>query len=184
MYDVKAKKKIGDAKIGNGSRVAFINILDEEFSCIANDDPAVYVCPLKDASKQPMKLDTTYRNIVCMKTSSDRKTVVIGFENSTIEFWKYFHEKQDFQLLKQIREDFKIFDIDPLCASILLLNTKCRDIEFHLIEWEWDTTAIEEDLKSINLDFENIKDDFADDNKKGKLQISDGKGKKRSQTAC
>ncbi len=69
---------------------------------------------------------------------------------------------------------------------MLILNPKGRDIEYHLIEWEWDTSKIDDDLQKIDLDFENIREiDFKDDTKKDKkLKVSDGKGKKRNQTAC
>lgn len=184
LYDVKAKKKISDVKNGSGKSVSHINILDDEFCCVSTDDPAVYICQINDGTREPYKLDTIDQKTVCMQTSSDRKTLLLGFENSTIEFWKYRTDKQDFKLLKQIKEDFKVFNIDPLCTSMLMLNPRCRDIEFHIIEWDWNTSMIDQDLQNINLDFENIDDDFKDDEPDKNSKISNVKNKQRSQTAC
>lgn len=89
---------------------------------------------------------------------------------------------QKFELLKEIKADFQYFDIDSLCSSMLILNPKGRDIEYHLIEWEWDTTKIEEELQNINLDFENIKEEDLEDDIP-KLKINDGKNEKRNQTS-
>jgi len=119
-----------------------------------------------------------------MKTSYDRKHLVIGFSDSIIEFWKLDERSNKFELLKEIKEDFQYFAIDSLCSSMLILNPKGRDIEFHLIEWEWDTSKIDHDLQNINLDFENIREEDIKDDPKPKLKINDGKGKKRNQTAC
>lgn len=69
---------------------------------------------------------------------------------------------------------------------MLILNPKGRDIEYHVIEWEWDTKAIEKDLENVTLNFENIREEDLEDSEddKKKVLISDGKDKKRSQTAC
>lgn len=201
LYDLKGKKPIGDISIGRGKAIGFISVLDEKLSCIASEDPAVYITPLEQGVKDPFKLETNKSKVTCMKTSGDRRFIVIGFSDNTIEFWKYFPEKADFTLLKEIKEDFQLFDIDPLCSSMLILNPRCRDISFHLIEWEWDTATIDEDLQNINLDFDALKEDdllsqvSPEEIKVGKgkskvgsakpkVDISDGEGKKRSQTAC
>lgn len=108
-------------------------------------------------SKELTKLDTNSSRITCMCTSRYEKIVVVGYSDSTIEFWKYYEKSQDIKLIKEIKEDFQLFEIDTLCSSMLILNPKGRDIGFYLIEWEWNTDAINEDLQKINLDFENIK---------------------------
>jgi len=186
LYEFKGKESIGNIKVGDGSAIKEICVLDDKFVCVATQQPAVYVWPLSIASKDPYRLETNPNKIAWMRTSWDRKMLVIGYEDGTIEFWMYSGD-QKLNLLKEIKEDFSIFDVDSLCSSMLILNPKGRDIEFHIIEWEWNTQAIEKDLQNVNLDFNNIKaEDLEDsfDNTKMKAIISDGKGKKRSQTAC
>lgn len=55
-------------------------------------------------------------------------------------------------LLKVFKDDFKMFDIDPLCSCILTLNDKCRELEYYAIEWDWDTTLIKTDLDKIEAE--------------------------------
>lgn len=184
IYEFKDKSNAGEIKVGRGRAINFICVLDDQYALVATEEPAVYACPLVQGSKDPHKLDTNHAQIHCLKTSIDRKHIVIGFADSVIEFWIYKEGTQKFELLKEIKEEFKYFDIDPLCSSMLILNPKGRDIEYHLIEWEWDTTKIDHDLQNINLDFQNIKEEDIKDDFNPKLKINDGKNKKRSQTSC
>lgn len=187
-YSCKDKQLVTNITVGNGSAITALVVLDQKYACVATAEPAVYICSIQEGGENPSKLDTNKNQITCMKTSWHKKLIVIGFSGGTIEFWKYLDHKCDFKLLKEVKEDFQMFDIDSLGSSMLILNPKWRDIEFHLIEWDWNTDAINEDLQNIDLDFENIKAEDLEDDKpqkeKPKLQISDGKGKKRSQTTC
>ena len=184
VFEIKAKNNVGAMKIGRGDAISFVQVLNYKYAWVATEEPAVYVCPLDQSSKEPFKLDTNASKIKCLKACKDQKHLVIGFEDSTIEFWKYLEKGDKFELLKEIKEDFVHFEIDSLWSSMLILNPKGRDIEYHLIEWEWDTTKIDEDLQNINLDFENLKESDLDDSPVKTPKVSDGKGKKRNQTAC
>lgn len=186
LYEFKDKSKVGDVAIGDSSAIKEIWILDDKYVWVATEEPSVYVCPLGNASKLPNKLQTNPNKIMWMKTSWERSMVIIGFEDNTIEFWKY-RGNEKLEMLKEIKEDFYLFDVDSLCSSMLILNPQGRDFEYHIIEWEWDTTAIEKDLQNINLDLDNLKaEDLNDSDSEQKMKkyVSDGKGKKRSQTAC
>ena len=186
LYDFKNRSLIGDIDVGDGSKINEVWVLDDNFVSVATDQPAVFVWPLGDATKQPYRLECNGHGIICMQTSWNRNILTIGFEDNTIEFWMY-SGNQKLQFLKEIKEDFSLFYVDSLCSSMLILNPKGRDIEFHMIEWEWDTKAIEKDLQNINLDFENIKEeDLEDSEDELKLpnSVSEPKGKKRNQTAC
>lgn len=77
---------------------------------------------------------------------------------------------QRLELLKEIKEDFLTFEVDSLCSSMLILNPKGRDIEYHVIEWEWNTQAIDKDLQNINLDFENIKPEDLEDSEEEEVE--------------
>ena len=188
IYDIKDKQSVGEIKIGKGKSISFVNAINSRYWWVANEEPAVYIVPLEAGAREMFKLETNKSKITWMWTSKSEQIIVIGFEDFIIEFWKYYQNSEDFKLLKEVKEDFQLFDIDTLCSSMLILNPKWRDIEFHLIEWDWNTDLINEDLQNINLDFENIKaEDIMEtesDNPKPRIDISDGKGKKRSQTSC
>lgn len=186
VYDLKNKSLGVNYKVGTGKEINFLSVIDSEKVCVATKEPSVYACSLTDNFADPYELENNKEIVQWMRTSFDRKHLVIGYEDSLIEFWKYHEGTQKFELLKEIKEEFQYFDIDPLWSSMLILNPKGRDIEYHLIEWEWDTSKIDADLQKINLDFENIQEeDFKDDLKPKKdLKISDGKGKKRQTSCC
>lgn len=189
IYDLKDGESIGEITVGKSKPVSFVNAVNARYWWVANQEPAVYILPLEAGAREMFKLDTNKSEITWMWVSKSEQIIVIGYSSSVIEFWKYYSNSQDFKLIKEIQEDFQLFDIDTLCSSMLILNPKCRDIEFFLIEWDWNTDAINKDLQSINLDFENLKaEDIIEtehvDEPKEKMNISDGKGKKRSQTAC
>ena len=188
IYDVKDKQSVGEIKIGKGKSIGFVSTVNSKYWWIANEEPAVYIVPLEPGTRETFKLETNPNKVTWMWTSKSEQIIVIGFSDSTIEFWKYYQHSDDFKLLKEVKEDFQLFDIDTFCSSMLILNPKWRDIEFHLIEWDWNTDAINNDLQNINLDFENIRaEDIMEtesDNVKAIIDVSDGKGKKRSQTSC
>lgn len=183
ICEIKNKNNLGAKKIGRGDTISFVQVLNYKYAWVATEEPAVYVCPLDNNSKDPYKLETNPSKIKCLKTCHDQKHIVIGFEDSTIEFWKFKEKTDSFEILKEIKEDFVNFDIDSLWSSMLILNPKGRDIEYHIIEWEWDTSKIDEDLQKINLDFENLKESDIVDSPVKKQKGAD-KPKKRNQTAC
>ncbi len=81
---------------------------------MATEEPSIYICNLQDLENDPEELKTNKAQVQCMRTSFDRKHLVIGYKDSVIEFWKYHQNTGRFELLKEIKEEFQYFDIDPL----------------------------------------------------------------------
>ena len=189
IYDLKDKESIGEIAVGKSKPITFVNAVNSRYWWVATQEPSVYILPLEAGARETFKLDTNTSDITWVWVSKSEQIIVIGYSSSVIEFWKYYEKSEDFKLLKEVHEDFQMFGIDTLCSSMLILNPKCRDIEFYMIEWDWNTDSINDDLQKFNLDFENIKaedimETEEEEKPNPKIDISDGKDKKRSQTAC
>ena len=105
-----------------------------------------------------------------MRKTKEGKTIVFGFTNSIIEIWRAG------KLLKRFKMEFKLFDMDDLGSCFVFLNHKCRDLEFHAIEWEWDTRAVQQKMDALGSDEEGDESDDIE----GKLN----EAKRRDKTAC
>ena len=63
---------------------------------------------------------------------------MVGLDDNELMIWQI---QGDVQLLQTLTNDFKTFDSDDNGTCIMFLNEKCRELDFHAIEWDCDTTA-------------------------------------------
>jgi hypothetical protein len=117
-------------------------------------EPAVYGISFDPTHLGQIRIGGKFSECESIKVSEDMMSFALGFQNFTIDYYKFIPTEQGehkFMHLKEIKNNFSLFDIDPLMSSLVFLNPKGREIEFYISEWEWNTEPVKNELAKTTL---------------------------------